>query len=98
LFRCLIQTADHPRAEFGRRQQILTPLAGRIQPGNGLIKIRAHPPHQADRRHQLGHRLPQLRPGLAGTSCRAANVTFAANAPRASPDRDAASLTSSNSP
>ena len=66
LFRRLIQPPDHPHAELRRRQQILTPLPGRIQPGDRLIQVRANPPHQPSRRHQLAQRLPQRRsrPGL----------------------------------
>ncbi|HEY2308104.1 MAG TPA: hypothetical protein VGI05_19700 [Streptosporangiaceae bacterium] len=53
LFRRLIQSPDHLRAELCSRSQILASLPCRIQPRHRLIQIRPRAPRQTCRRHQL---------------------------------------------
>jgi hypothetical protein len=97
LLRRLLQAAEHLHTKLGRREQIITTLPRRIQPRHRLIQIRTNSPHQPGRRHELHQSLTHRRPALDCVPRAAARVTSAANAPRASPDRAAAALTSSNS-
>jgi hypothetical protein len=81
-----------------RWQQILATLPGRVQSGYSLIEVRANPAHQPAAAISSAKASRSGKVTRAGVPRAVASVTSAANAPRASPDLAAVSLTSSNSP
>jgi hypothetical protein len=61
VLRRLIESPDRPHTKLGRRKQIITDLSGGIEPGDGLIQVRADAAHQPGRRHEFHEGLPQRR-------------------------------------